>query len=79
MCLLASLKGNVMNEVVAMTEKRKAVDVYDELSLKLGHIAALLGVMAACDKGECDVNTAAYGLEYMVDDAKVLSDELYHS
>ena len=68
-----------MSEVVAMKETRKAVDVYDELSLKLGHIAALLGVMAVCDKDECDVNKAAYGLEYMVDDAKVLSDELYHS
>ncbi len=65
-----------MNEV---TEKRKAVDVYDELSLKLGHIGALLGVMAVCDKDECDVGTAAYGLEYMVDNAKELVDELYHA
>ncbi len=66
-----------MNEVVA--EKRAAVDVYDELSLKLGHIGALLGVMAVCDKDECDVGTAAYGLEYMIDNAKKLANELYHA
>ncbi len=65
-----------MSEVVAMKEKRQAVDVYDELSLKLGHIAALLEVMATCDKSQCDVNKAAYGLEYMVEDAKGLADDL---
>ncbi len=63
-----------MNEV---TEKRTPVDVYDDLSLKLGHIAALLEVMATCDKSQCDVNKAAYGLEYMVEDAKGLAEELY--
>ena len=65
-----------MNEV---TEKRAAGDVHSDLSLKLGHIAALLGVMAVCDKDECDVSTAAYGLEYMIDNAKELADELYHA
>ena len=65
-----------MNEV---TEKRTACNVYDELSLKLGHIGALLGVMAVCDKDECDVGTAAYGLEYMIDNAKKLAGELYHA
>ena len=66
-----------MSEVVAMKENRKAVDVYDDLSLKLGHIAALLEVMATCDKSQCDLNKAAYGLEYMVEDAKGLAEELY--
>ena len=65
-----------MNEV---TEKRAAGDVHSDLSLKLGHIGAMLGVMAVCDKDECDVGTAAYGLEYMIDNAKKLANELYHA
>ena len=68
-----------MSEVVAMKVKRQAVDVYDDLSLKLGHIAALLEVMATCDKSQCDVNKAAYGLNYMVEDAFELARELYQA
>jgi len=65
-----------MNEVI---EKRKAVDVFDELSLKLGHIDALIGLMTVCDRDECDINTAAYAIQYMVEDTKTLADELYHA
>ena len=65
-----------MNEVI---EKRTACDVYDDLSLKLGHIVALLDIMAECDKDAADINAAAYAIQGVVEDAKVLSDELYHS
>ena len=68
-----------MNEVVAMKEKRKAVDVMDELDMKLGDINALLGIMTVCDREECDVNGAAFAIQRMVEDAKALSNELYHS
>ncbi len=63
----------------AVTEKRPANDVYDELTLKLSHIAALLEVMATCDKDQCDVNGAAYGLNYMVQDTRKLANEFYHA
>ena len=63
-----------MNEV---TEKRKAVDVYDDLTLKLGHIVALLDVMGECDKDAADINVAAYGIQSMVQDVRGLTDELY--
>ncbi len=66
-----------MNEVVA--EKRKAVDVMDDLNTKLGDINALLDIMATCDHNECDVNGAAFAIQRMVEGAKVLSNELYHS
>ena len=65
-----------MNEV---TEKRAAVEVIDDLNMKLGDINALLDIMATCDHNECDVNGAAFAIQRMVDDAKVLSNELYHS
>jgi len=58
-----------MNEA---TEKRTSVDVYDDLTLKLGHITALLDVMGECDKGQADVNRAAYGIQSMVEDVKGL-------
>jgi len=65
-----------MNEA---TEKRTACDVYDDLSLKLGHIVALLDIMAECDKDAADVNAAAYGIQAVVEDARGLADELYHA
>ncbi len=63
-----------MNEV---TEKRAAVDVYDDLSLKMGHIGALLDIMATCERDQCDVNGAAYAMQSMVEDATELARELY--
>ncbi len=66
-----------MNEVVV--EKRAAVDVYDDLSLTLGHINALLDIMGECDKGQADVNGAAFAIQHMVEGAKTLADELYHA
>ncbi len=66
-----------MNEVVA--EKRAAVDVMDDLNTKLGDINALLDIMTTCDHNECDVNGAAFAIQRMVEDAKALSNELYHS
>ena len=66
-----------MNEVV--TEKRAAVDVMDALDTKLGDINALLDIMTTCEADQCDVNSAAYAVQRMVEDAKVLSNELYHS
>ena len=68
-----------MSKVVAMKEKRKAVDVADNLSTKLGDIDALLDIMGTCDHNECNVNEAAFAIQRMVEDAKALSDELYHS
>ena len=68
---------NIINEVVA--EKRAAVDVMDDLNTKLGDINALLDIMTTCNSEECDVNSAAYAIQRMVGDAKVLSNELYHS
>ncbi len=65
-----------MSEVI---EKRAAVDVFDDLSLKLGDINAVLDIMTTCQHDECDVNGAAFAIQRMVEDAKVLSDELYHS
>ena len=60
-------------------EKRTEADVYDALSLKLGHIYALLDIMAECDKDSADVNSAAYAIQYIVEDAKTLAEELYHA
>ena len=60
-------------------EKRSAVDVFDALALKLGHIDALLDLMTVCDRDECDINGAAYAIQYIVEDAKTLADELYHA
>lgn len=65
-----------MNEV---TEKRTAVDVYDDLRLKMGHIGALLDIMATCERDQCDVNGAAYAMQSMVEDATELARELYQA
>ncbi len=65
-----------MNEVI---EKRASVDVMDVLNTKLRDIDALLDIMATCDHDECDVNGAAFAIQRMVEDAKKLADELYHS
>ena len=65
-----------MNEV---TEKLAAVDVYDDLSLKMGHIGALLDIMATCERDQCDVNGAAYAMQSMVEDATELARELYQA
>ena len=64
---------NIMNEVVAMKEKRAAVDVFDDLSLTLSHINALLDIMGECDKGQADVNGAAFAIQHMVKGAKTLA------
>ena len=63
-----------MNEV---TEKRAAVDVYDDMTLKMGHIVALLDILGECDKGSANVNEAAYAIQSMVEDATELARELY--
>ena len=70
-----------MSKVTSIESKkgRSAVDVMDDLNLKLGHIHALLDIMAECDKDNCDVNTAAYAIQHIVEDAKTLADELYHA
>ena len=65
-----------MNEV---TEKRTAVDVYDDMTLKMGHIVALLDVMGECNKGSANVNEAAYGIQSMVEDVTELARELYQA
>ena len=65
-----------MNEVI---EKRTAVDVYDDLSLKMGHIGALLDIMATCERDQCDVNGAAYAIQHMVEDANGFAEELYQA
>ena len=65
-----------MNEV---TEKRTKVDVYDDLTLKLGHICALLDIMGECNKGQAAVNEAAFAIESMVQDVRGLTDELYNA
>ena len=65
-----------MNEA---TEKRTADNVYDDLTLKLGHIVALLDIMAECDKDSADVNGAAYAIQGVVEDAKGLAEELVHA
>ncbi len=66
-----------MNEVVA--EKRKAVDIMDDLNTKLRDIDAFLDIMTTCDSDECDVNGAAFAIQRMVEGAKTLADELYHA
>ena len=78
MCLLAGFtdRGNIMNEV---TEKRAAADVSEDLSTKLRDINAVVEIMTACDAEECDVNGAAFAIHRMVEDAKKIADELYHS
>ena len=70
-------RGNIMTEVV--TEKRTAGDVYDDLTLKMGHIHSLLDIMGECDKGSADMRGAAFGIQSMVEDAKGLAEELYHA
>ncbi len=65
-----------MNEV---TEKRAAVDVYDDITLKMGHIVALLDILGECNKGSADVNVAAYAIQSMVEDATELARELYQA
>ena len=64
-----------MNEVVA--KKREAVNAYDDLTLALGHINALLDIIGECDKEQADVNRAAFAIQHIVDDARKLADELY--
>ena len=63
-----------MNEVI---EKRAAVDVYDDITLKVGHIVALLDILGECDKDAANVNEAAYAIQSMVEDATELARELY--
>ncbi len=65
-----------MNEVI---EKRAAVDVYDDMTLKMGHIVALLDILATCERDQCDVNGAAYAMQSMVEDAAELARELYQA
>ena len=72
-------RGNIMSEVIAMKEKRKAVDVVNDLNMRLGDTIALLDIMATCRHEECDVNGAAFAIQRLVEDAKVLSNKLYHS
>ena len=67
---------NMMNEV---TEKRTAGDVYDDLTLKMGHIHSLLDIMATCDRSQCDVQGAAYAIQGVVEDANVLLKEFHDS
>lgn len=60
-------------------EKRAPVVVVDELNLKHEDISALLDIMSACDREECDVNAAASAIQRLVVDAKTLANELYHA
>ncbi len=68
-----------MSEVISMENKRASADVMDALGTKLRDIDAVLDIMATCDADECDVNGAAFAIQRMVEDAKKLADELYHS
>ena len=65
-----------MNEEI---DKRAAVDIADALNTKLRDIDAVLDIMTTCNSSECDVNGVAFAVQRMVEDAKTLSDELYHS
>ncbi len=65
-----------MNEV---TEKREARDVYDDLTLKIGHIAALLDIMGECEKETANIREAAFAIQSMVEDTNRLADELYNA
>ena len=67
----------MMSDPIPLNTNRKAIDIYDVLTLKLGHAAALLDVMATCDKGQCDVNMAAYGLSYMIEESLELANEFF--
>ena len=66
-----------MNEVAA--EKRTAGDVYDDLTLKMGHIHALLDIMTTCEADQCDVHGAAFAIQGVVEDANVLIKEFHDS
>ena len=66
-----------MNE--AVSEKRAAGDVYDDLTLKMGHIHSLLDIMATCEADQCDVHGAAFAIQGVVDEAKALLEELYRA
>ena len=66
-----------MNE--AVSEKRAAGDVYDDLTLKMGHIHSLLDIMATCDRSQCDVQGAAYAIQGVVEDANLLIKEFHDS
>ena len=59
--------------------QREANDVYDELSLKLSHIVALLDIMATCDHEQCDVNGAAFAIQRMVEDTGKLAKGFYEA
>ena len=60
-------------------EKRSEADVFEDLDTKLRDINAFLDIMTTCQGDECDVNTAAFAMQRMVEDAQKLADELYHT
>ncbi len=69
-----------MSEVMPIEDKnaRNLVDVYDELTLRLGHIHAVADVLAECNKGQADVNGAGYAICTMVEDVMRTADK-YHT
>ncbi len=64
-----------MNEVLA--KKRTATNAYDDLTLALGSIDALLDIIGECDKEQADVNGAAFAIQHIVKEAKQHAEELY--
>ena len=68
-----------MTEVTSIDQTRRSPDVYEDLDTALGDIHAVVGVMTACDSDECNIQNAAFAIERMVENAKKLADELYHT
>ena len=66
-----------MSAVIPLKPKRRAIDVADDLDLKLDNINAVIDLIAICDAPQCNVNGAATAVLRMVEDAQKLVSELY--
>ena len=54
---------------------KNGLEVYDELTLRLGNIHAVADVIGDCDKEQADVNGAGYAICQMVKDIQELLSE----
>ena len=71
-----------MTDVIPIepSEKRQAIDVYNELTLKLGHyrsMATLLSCVCLENVTEREINTVGYALEGMFDDLSERVSDLF--
>ncbi len=68
-----------MSSVTPIEDKKKAVDAYDNLTLKLCHLKSITVLVRAADSDSMqgqDLSSVGYALESMVGDIQDLAEKL---